>query len=418
MAVAWRRVRIRSGVALFNRLLLCNAEQPRLTSFYAVRQPLLPMFWGASPTRSFSSDLFPPHEFLSMPALSPTMNKGNVIRWRKKEGDELAAGDVLCEIETDKASVDFETVEEGFLAKILVSAGSKDISVGSPLCIVVEHSKDVQIFSSRNVLNTSPKDEHSSSTVRSSHKMSPSLDKIGPSVRRLLAETGLIKSKLQSTGPRGLLVKGDVLAAQRAEKRTHSAMEVGIGASREAPTLSSSTFEQPASAPVYSFDQVATSQIRKIIAKRLSESKTNIPHFYLNLDAILDPTLAIRKQLMDEHGIKLSLNDFIIRAAALALKAVPEVNAFWDVSVQGVVPNSSIDIAIAVSTEKGLVTPVVRHADLKSLSLISAEVKLSSEKARMGKLAPDEFEGGTFSISNLGMRAVNHFSAIINPPQV
>ncbi|KAG6548622.1 hypothetical protein Mapa_009776 [Marchantia paleacea] len=363
-----------------------------------------------------------PHENITMPALSPTMTQGNVLKWKKNEGDKVSAGDVLCEIETDKATLDMEAMEDGFLAKILVQAGTKDIPVGQPLC-VVEEEGDVGKFANYTggqiaKAQSAPKFEGkkvdtAGPAPEPSHmpESGPKKSRVGPSVRRYLAESGLDAASLQGTGPHGMLLKGDVLSAMKSgspQTKSPSAAPTKPAASK------SSTL--PASSDLGYID-LPTSQIRKIIAQRLLESKMGTPHLYLSADAILDPTLALRKSMKEKHGISVSVNDFVIRAAALALKAVPEANAFWDDKAGDVSSNKSVDISIAVATDKGLMTPIVRNADQKSLSEISAEVKSLAERARAGKLKPQEFQGGTFSISNLGMFQVDRFCAIINPPQ-
>ncbi|KAJ7559308.1 hypothetical protein O6H91_04G079000 [Diphasiastrum complanatum] len=374
--------------------------------------------------RSFSSGELPPHQVLPMPALSPTMNQGNVLNWKKKEGDEISAGDVLCEIETDKATLDFESVEDGFLAKIMIPAGSKDVPVGKPLAIVVERAEDVSKFAGSDIIDQSPKKDpeqaESKNKTDQSKVPEPSAvvhrDRIGPSVRRLLAESGIDASSINPTGPHGILVKADVLAAVKSGVKSVSVSkaEKPIPSPPASKPISTTLPTAPTAA---TYDDVPTTQIRKVIAKRLLESKYGIPHFYINADAMVDEILKLRKVLKAKHGLSVSVNDFIIKAAALALKAVPEANAYWDEKAGDIVLHQSVDVSVAVATDKGLMTPILKDANLKSLASISSEVKVLAEKARSGKLKPQEFQGGSFSISNLGMYSVDRFSAIINPPQ-
>ncbi|CAM6126923.1 unnamed protein product [Calypogeia fissa] len=376
-----------------------------------------------------------PFQNITMPALSPTMTQGNVLQWKKHEGDKVIAGDVLCEIETDKATLDMEAMEDGYLAKILVQAGSKDIPVGQSLCVVVEEEGDVDKF--KDYTGQAPAKSESTKADSGEAKSSgtsatepppapaagPKKNRVGPSVRRYLAESGLDASSVAGTGPNGMLVKGDILSAMKSGPPKQKDISAGPEPSAKrdaAPSRPSPSPSPTAAAPLSEagpYADIPNSQIRKIIAKRLLESKTQIPHFYLSTDAIVDATLGLRKELKEKHGASISVNDFVIKAAALALRDVPEANGSWDEKSGSIKLNETIDICVAVATDKGLMTPILKDADKKSLSEISKEVKSLAEKARTGKLKPHEFQGGTFSISNLGMFAVDRFSAIINPPQ-
>ncbi|XP_050387762.1 dihydrolipoyllysine-residue acetyltransferase component 1 of pyruvate dehydrogenase complex, mitochondrial [Argentina anserina] len=364
----------------------------------------------------------PPHIVVEMPALSPTMSQGNISIWRKKEGDKIEVGDVLCEIETDKATLEFECLEEGYLAKILAPEGSKDVAVGQPIAVTVEDVADLETVKNGVRIGSSVKEEkpidqdtkHENGAVKTTNVL-----RISPAAKMLILEHGLDASSLRASGAHGTLLKGDVLAA----------MKSGIGSSK----VSSSKEKTPSSPQAHTqiapaspdssslkkidFEEFPNSQIRKVIASRLLESKQNIPHLYLSSDVILDPLLSLRKDLKENHNVKVSVNDIVIRAVAIALRNVPEANAYWDAEKGEVVLCDSVDISIAVATDKGLMTPIVKNADQKTISAISIEVKELAEKARAGKLKPSEFQGGTFSISNLGMFPVDHFCAIINPPQ-
>ncbi|XP_022960508.1 dihydrolipoyllysine-residue acetyltransferase component 1 of pyruvate dehydrogenase complex, mitochondrial isoform X1 [Cucurbita moschata] len=365
----------------------------------------------------------PPHIVLEMPALSPTMNQGNIAIWRKKEGDKIEVGDVICEIETDKATLEFECLEEGYLAKILAPEGSKDVPVGKPIAITVEDLADVESVKSAVSSSSGIKeDKPAQSTVKNEVGTSKggSVARISPAAKLLIAEHGLDASSLKASGSHGTLLKGDVLAAIKSGK---GSSEVSLSIEKRSPEVrsqASSTASSESKSSVKqsdAFEDFPNSQIRKVIAKRLLESKQNTPHLYLSTDVILDPLLSLRKDLKEKHDVKVSVNDIVIKAVAVALRNVPGANAYWDNTKGEVVFCDSVDISIAVATEKGLMTPIVRNADQKTLSAISSEVKELAEKARTGKLKPDEFQGGTFSISNLGMFPVDQFCAIINPPQ-
>ncbi|TYK11734.1 dihydrolipoyllysine-residue acetyltransferase component 1 of pyruvate dehydrogenase complex [Cucumis melo var. makuwa] len=357
-----------------------------------------------------NSAKLPPHIVLEMPALSPTMNQGNIATWRKKEGDKIEVGDVICEIETDKATLEFESLEEGYLAKILAPEGSKDVAVGKPIAITVEDLADIESVKSAVSSRSGIKeDKPADSTVKNNVETlngGGAVARISPAAKLLIAEHGLDVSSLKASGSHGTLLKGDVLAAIKSGK---GLSEVSLSREKKSPEVhaqaSSAVLSEtkPSTKQSDSFEDLPNSQIRKVIAKRLLESKQNTPHLYLSTE---------------KHDVKVSVNDIVIKAVAVALRNVHGANAYWDDVKGEVVFCDSIDISIAVATEKGLMTPIVRNADLKTISAISSEVKELAEKARAGKLKPDEFQGGTFSISNLGMFPVDNFCAIINPPQV
>ncbi|KAL7147180.1 hypothetical protein ABFS83_06G090500 [Erythranthe nasuta] len=365
----------------------------------------------------------PPHIVLNMPALSPTMNQGNIAKWLKKEGDKIEVGDVICEIETDKATLEYECLEEGFLAKILAPEGSKDVAVGQPIAITVEDASDLEAVKASVSGDLSVKDESPvlQNTSKDVKTQKLSFSRISPAAKLLISEHGLDASSLTSSGPRGTLLKGDVLAAIKSGKGS-----VRVSGQQEKILSSPPVHSQTSSGKMVSkstlqetgsYEDLPNSQIRKVIAARLLESKQSIPHLYLSTDVVLDPLLSFRKELKAKYDVKVSVNDIVIKAVAVALRNVPEANAYWDAKTDEIVLCDSVDISIAVATEKGLMTPIIRNADQKSISSISLEVKELAEKARVGKLKPNEFQGGTFSISNLGMFPVDHFCAIINPPQ-
>ncbi|EPS61701.1 hypothetical protein M569_13092, partial [Genlisea aurea] len=368
-----------------------------------------------------SSEL-PPHIVLVMPALSPTMNQGNIVKWRKKEGDKIDIGDIICDIETDKATLEYESLEEGFLAKILVPEGTKEVVVGQPIAITVEDQGDIEDIKTSSIGHDS--NVEAGKPVGPSHgkdaeaeKSIVKFNRISPAAKLLLAKYTLDASSISASGPHGTLLKGDVLTAIKSGegsiKVSSKKAENLVSTPLQSQTLPKSSTQQQGA-----YDDLPNTQIRKVIAARLLESKQSIPHLYLSTDVVLDSLLALRKEFKEKYNIKVSVNDIVVKAVAVALKNVPEANAYWDLGKHEIVLCDSVDISIAVATEKGLMTPIVRNADQKSISSISSEViKELAEKARAGKLKPIEFQGGTFSISNLGMFPVDSFCAIINPPQ-
>ncbi|XP_049372349.1 dihydrolipoyllysine-residue acetyltransferase component 1 of pyruvate dehydrogenase complex, mitochondrial isoform X1 [Solanum verrucosum] len=377
----------------------------------------------ASPANISSSEL-PPHMILDMPALSPTMNQGNIFKWRKKEGDKIEVGDVLCEIETDKATLEHESLEEGFLAKILAPEGSKDVAVGQPIAITVEDENDIEAvrtsISGNNVVKEEKPVRHDvTAEVRT---QTTGFSRISPAAKVLITEHGLDASSIPASGPRGTLLKGDVLAALKSGKGSSDNSSVGKATPsppqvNQQATLTKSLGLKSDGQQNDAYEDLPNSQIRKVIAARLLESKQSTPHLYLSTDVILDSLLSFRKELKEKYDVKVSVNDIVIKVVAATLRNVPEANAYWDDGKGEVVLCDSVDISVAVATEKGLMTPIIRNADQKSISSISAEIKELAGKARAGKLKPNEFQGGTFSISNLGMFPVDRFCAIINPPQ-
>ncbi|KAG5075482.1 hypothetical protein JHK84_056713 [Glycine max] len=347
----------------------------------------------------------PPHVLLEMPALSPTMNQGNIAKWRKQEGDKIEVGDILCEIETDKATLEFETLEEGYLAKILAPEGSKEVAVGHPIAITVEDASDIEaIMNSVSRSSTNQQKAPQRDTKSEAKAQKNNIIRISPAAKLLITEYGLDASTLNATGPYGTLLKGDVLSAIKSGK-----LSPKPASSKEKVSSFQSHQQVAASQESKSdlklsdaFEDFPNSQIRKVIAKRLLDSKQNTPHLYLSSDVVLDPLLSLRKDLKEQYDVKVSVNDIIVKVVAAALRNVPEANAYWNVETGEVVLNDSIDICIAVATEKGLMTPIIKNADQKTISAISSEVKELAAKARAGKLKPHEFQGGTFRFTILG----------------
>lgn len=358
-----------------------------------------------------------------MPALSPTMTEGKLAKWLKKEGDTVSAGDVIAEIETDKATMEFEAVEEGVLARILVSAGTQGVPVNEAIALLLEEGDDASALDAlmvpvTNRMAAEPSSPASAVTPSAPHCQPVPVAAYGtrifasPLARRLAKEAGLDLASVAGSGPRGRIVRHDV-------EKALASVPVPVTPSAVAVPTSSSASVKTALQPMpwQPYTAEPNSSVRKVIARRLAESKQTVPHFYLSIDIELDALMKLRKQLNEvpsaEH--KLSVNDFIIKACALALRKVPAANSMW--TDDAVLRFDEVDVSVAVATDTGLITPVIRNADRKGLSTISAEMKALAKKARDGKLRPEEFQGGGFSISNLGMYGIKSFSAIINPPQ-
>ncbi|MEW9297797.1 pyruvate dehydrogenase complex dihydrolipoamide acetyltransferase [Acetobacter oryzifermentans] len=348
-----------------------------------------------------------------MPALSPTMTEGKLARWLKKEGDAVNSGDVLAEIETDKATMEVEAIEEGILGRILIQEGAEGVAVNTPIAILVEEGEAVpdNIDTPNNVASAAPatasQPAAASAPIATQAAPAQRANKpvgrvvASPLARRIARQKNIDLAALKGTGPNGRIVKRDVEAA------LNKAPDAGQVAS--APTASGGSRAVP------------HTTMRKVIARRLSESKSTIPHFYVSIDVELDALLALRSQLNamspaeGADAFKLSVNDMLIKASAVALKQVPEVNSSY--TEDAMILHEDADISVAVSLDDGLITPIVKQADRKSLKDISQEAKDLISRARAGKLKPEEFQGGTFSISNMGMYGVKDFAAIVNPPQ-
>lgn len=344
-----------------------------------------------------------------MPALSPTMTEGNLISWHKKEGDKVKSGDLLAEIETDKATMEVEAVDEGILGKLLVPAGTENVKVNTLIALILEEGEDKNslesyvpkdFFGNKKEITTPEATVFSpSTTVAMPSSSKESRIFASPLAKRLAEQNALDLHSLQGSGPRGRIVKQDV------EQAISQGGQKSPGQRPITPDLGENAYVD-----------IPHTNMRKVVARRLSESKQTVPHFYVSIEAQIDELLSLRKRL--NEGLadqKISVNDLMIRACALSLIEVPEVNAIWtDTYVR---QYTSADISVAVSIEGGLITPIIKNAEKKSIVTISKEMKDLAERARTGKLAPHEFQGGTFSLSNMGMFGVTSFSAIINPPQ-
>lgn len=386
-----------------------------------------------------------------MPALSPTMESGSIASWALQEGDSFQAGDALCSVETDKATLDFEAQDDGVLAKILVPPGTQDVAIGTPICVVVEEVADVAAFQDFVVAPAAAaaatagapgKEEETAvpaaSTTSSASSAPPTAGASGtpsilfPSARHMAESSGKDATVLQGSGKGGRVTKGDVMAALKANSLP-DLLKTGAAASTAAVAAPAAATAAPTPAPVSSapptdlpvpeisttstYEDVANNKMRKIIASRLTDSKRNVPHSYTSVEVALDNVLKLRKQLAAQHDVKVSVNDFVIRCSALALRDVPEVNGTYDAKTGTVKRNGSIDVSVAVATPTGLITPIVFGTDRLGLSEITSKIRDLATRARDGALQPHEYQGGTFSVSNLGMFGVTEFSAVINPPQ-
>ncbi|MEP1356405.1 MAG: pyruvate dehydrogenase complex dihydrolipoamide acetyltransferase [Tateyamaria sp.] len=365
-----------------------------------------------------------PTEIL-MPALSPTMEEGTLAKWLVKEGDTVASGDLLAEIETDKATMEFEAVDEGVVGKILVAEGTEGVKVNTAIAVLLEDGESADdIGSSPAAAPAAAPEPASQPEAMSAPAAIPpaapaSADGArvfaSPLARRIAGQKGLDLSVIKGSGPHGRIVKADVENAAAAPA-TKSAAPSADAPKAAAPTGPSSD----AIARMYEgreYEEVKLDGMRKTIAARLTDAKQTVPHFYLRRDIQLDALLEFRGTLngqLADRGVKLSVNDFIIKACAIALQQVPDANAVW--AGDRMLKLTPSDVAVAVAIEGGLFTPVLQDAHQKSLSALSAEMKDLATRARDRKLAPHEYQGGSFAISNLGMFGIDNFDAVINPP--
>jgi pyruvate dehydrogenase E2 component (dihydrolipoyllysine-residue acetyltransferase) len=371
-----------------------------------------------------------------MPALSPTMTEGNLAKWLKKEGDEVHSGDVLAEIETDKATMEFEAVDDGRVGKILVPEGAQGIKVNQPIALLLGEDEDASALEKF----AEPTPHAPPAASPQGGRVQPALSEplvtrpaasgrggngrvfVSPLARRMAQQAGLDLATINGSGPQGRIVKADIEAALSGMRGAPAPAEVQPEA---APQLAPPA--APAPSPALSKERVLAlagnppyterplNAMRRVIARRLTESKQTVPHFYLTIDCEIDELLKFRTELnAKSDAYRISVNDFVIRAAALALRQVPAANASW--SDEAILLWDTVDIAVAVALDDGLITPIVKNADRKGLAAIANETKDLAARARAGKLKLEEFQGGTFSISNLGMFGVRDFAAVINPP--
>lgn len=359
-----------------------------------------------------------------MPALSPTMEEGTLAKWLVKEGDKIQSGDLIAEIETDKATMEFEAVDEGIIGKLLVSEGSEGVKVNSPIAVILDDGEELKVNETADLVVDT---EHTKLEITKEEVVEnkePSMNVIQnsntrifatPLARRLAREKGVDLGNISGSGPHGRIVKTDILDVNVSSVDTNQV-------SLKNPVLKTNVQQADGSSitNLYAdreFKEIPLNNMRKTVASRLTEAKQNVPHFYLRKEARIDELLQVRARLnahLAEKNNKLSINDFIIKSCALALQSVPTANAIW--AEDKILQLKPSDIAVAVSVEDGLFTPIIRDADIKSLSNISKEMKDLAGKARSKKLMPSEYQGGSFSISNLGMFGVDNFDAVINPP--
>jgi pyruvate dehydrogenase E2 component (dihydrolipoamide acetyltransferase) len=369
-----------------------------------------------------------PTEIL-MPALSPTMEEGTLAKWHVKEGDTVSSGDIMAEIETDKATMEFEAVDEGIVGKILVPEGTEGVKVNTPIAVLLEDGEsadDIAAASSAPAAapaaTPGPAAKAPAASPAPAAPKSPDGTRVfaTPLARRIAADKGLDLATVKGSGPHGRIVKADVegLSASATPKAAAVAA-ISAAAPAAKPALSSGPGVEAVKAMYEGrdYEEVALNGMRKTIAARLTEAKQSIPHFYLRRDIQLDALMKFRSDLnkqLESRGVKLSVNDFIIKACALALQAVPDANAVW--AGDRVLKLKPSDVAVAVAIDGGLFTPVLKDAENKTLSALSAEMKDLASRARDRKLAPHEYQGGSFAISNLGMFGIDNFDAVINPP--
>ena len=357
-----------------------------------------------------------------MPALSPTMEEGALAKWHVKKGDTVSSGDVIAEIETDKATMEVEAVDEGVVEEILVPEGSEGVKVNTPIArLAGEGAPAAAAAPSPAKASETPKAEAPAAPVEAPRpapaapaKASGERIFASPLARRIAEQKGLDLSQVQGSGPHGRIIKRDVEgAAPQAKAPAGAPTSAPAGAApRQAQTLAQMGI------PDGSYDLVPLDGMRKTVARRMTDSFRDVPHFPLTIDLEIDGLLASRAKsnaMLEKQGVKVSVNDLVIKAAAVALKQVPEANASY--SPEGIAMHHHADIAMAVAIDGGLITPIIRKAEQKGLAQIATEAKDLAERARTRKLKPDEFQGGTFSVSNLGMFGIKSFASIINEPQ-
>lgn len=377
-----------------------------------------------------------------MPALSPTMEVGTLAKWHVSEGDEVSSGDVIAEIETDKATMEVEAVDEGTIGSITIEEGTANVAVNSTIAVLLLEGEDKSAIDSMEAAPvatpvTEEKTETAEKPVAKPSSETPAAPKAAnapqrnangriissPLAKRIASQKNIDLSTIKGTGPNGRIIKADLEGAQEG-----TAVSRGLGeVSPATPVTGGHAISPVSDKEIFAtyeegtYDLVPLDNMRKTVAERLTVAKSTIPHFYLTIDCELDSLLDARKRLNDQSpkegpgAFKISVNDFIIKAMGLALQQVPDANATW--STQGILRHKRSDVSVAVAVEGGLFTPVIRHCELKTLSEISNEMKDLAFRARSKKLAPHEYTGGTTSISNLGMFGIKKFDAVINPPQ-
>ena len=369
-----------------------------------------------------------------MPALSPTMTEGTLAKWLKNEGDSVKPGEVIAEIETDKATMEVEAVDAGTIGKILIQGGSANVAVNTPIAILLEAGETADALKNAPApANTQTPPAAAKTEAPAAVVSAPAAAPVTaapaaanshgtrlfatPLARRIAAQSNVDLAGVTGTGPHGRIVKADVEAAAKGGAKPAAAAPQAAAAPAAKPAASGPDAKALADALGMAYTAVPNSGMRKVIARRLLESKQTVPHFYLTVDCRIDALMALRAELNEagKGAYKLSVNDFVIKAVANALQAFPAANVAWTEDV--ILQYQHSDVSVAVATPTGLITPIIKKAETKGLSQISKEMKDLAGRAREGKLKPEEFQGGTFSVSNLGMFGIKDFGAIINPPQ-
>ena len=367
-----------------------------------------------------------------MPALSPTMEEGVLAKWHVKVGDVVSAGDVIAEIETDKATMEVEAVDEGEVTDILVAEGTEGVKVNTPIARLKDEGgaaapKPAEKPAAKT--EEAPKAEAAPATAEAPKTTTPAApapaapksdsgDRIfsSPLARRIAAQSGVDLKSIKGTGPHGRIVKRDVEAAGKAPAQPATASSASPATTAAEPRKAQSLAQM--GIPDGSYDLIPLDGMKKAVARRMVDSVQNVPHFPLFIDVEIDQLMAVRakvNKMLEPQGIKVSVNDFVIKAAALALKAVPEANASY--TPEGIAMHHNADVSMAVAIDGGLITPIIKKAETKGLAQIATESKDLAKRARDRKLKPEEFQGGTFSVSNLGMFGIKQFTSIINEPQ-
>jgi pyruvate dehydrogenase E2 component (dihydrolipoamide acetyltransferase) len=369
-----------------------------------------------------------------MPKMGDAMEEGTLVKWLKSEGDEVSEGDPIAEIETDKVTLELEAEDSGTLAQLIADEG-QDIPVGEAIAFIAGEGEDVperaagggaeeaeeeggegEAQAQTATETEAPEEEGGEETAARADGRTDGHFRASPIVRRLAQENNLDLSRIEGSGPAGRIIERDVRAAMESgtAQKTDGKAEVEAPEREAAPQVAAAP--EPTRAP--GTELVEPSRMRRVIGERMTQSKQQVPHYYATVEVEMDDLLALRKQLneqLEEQGIKLSINDFVMKAVALALKDFPNLNALW--TSEGIELHQQVDLAMAVALEEGLITPVIRDAANKTLSAISAASKDLAKRAREGALKPEEYQGGTVTISNMGMFGVESFAAIINPPQ-
>ena len=407
LAMARTKLAMSMPLTLSRSIMTSAPKQTRFSSVFGAR-------------RMFSA--YPTHKVLAMPNLSPTMSKGTITKWYKKEGDTFGPGDVLCDVETDKATVGFEMVDAGVLAKILAPAGTKDIPLGAPVAVIVDEEKHVPAFKdfkaeekgkAAEVKKPEVKEKAHEETKAEAKKDVPEgRVSISPAAKRLAAEKNINLAEVKGTGPNGRVLKEDVEAFMTKKKEPEAKPAAPAAPAAAAPPKPKAPVQIPG---MPEFTDIELTNYKRVTAERLTEAKQTVPHFYVSIECEVDSMLKLREELNKQSKSKISINDMLIKACAIACMKVPASNSAW---MGGFIRQyKDVDMCVAVQTPVGLIAPIVPRANLKGFEQIAKETKAMIEKAKNNKLRPEEFIGGTFTISNAGMFGISQLISIVNPPQ-